>query len=75
MLYHSPPVLHPSKTLVVWPLRGGDRLFGDYSENTYFVRGSMTATGLSKKFIPMILVHCTLISITLLTIFELGVYA
>jgi hypothetical protein len=44
MLYHSGPVLHPFKPLVVWPLAGGEILFADYDENTYFIRGSFPST-------------------------------
>ncbi|XDG06243.1 hypothetical protein ABKA04_005858 [Annulohypoxylon sp. FPYF3050] len=44
MLYHSPPAIHPSKPLVVWPLCGGDILFVDYQENTYFIRRVMATT-------------------------------
>jgi hypothetical protein len=49
-LYHSPPVLHPFKPLVVWPLGGGDVLFADYVEKTYFIRGLMPTTRDSKHF-------------------------
>lgn len=49
MLYHSPPVLHPSKSLVVWPLGGGEVLFADYVEKTYFVRAVMPTTRNSKS--------------------------
>ncbi|KAI0046457.1 hypothetical protein FA95DRAFT_1371839 [Auriscalpium vulgare] len=38
MLYASPPVMHPNKSLVVWPLGAGDMLFADFIANTYFVR-------------------------------------
>lgn len=38
MLYASPPVIHPFKPLVVWPLGAGDVLFADVSTNTYFTR-------------------------------------
>jgi hypothetical protein len=44
MLYHSPPILHPFEPLMVWPLGGGDVLFVDYNEKTYFIRGSMPTT-------------------------------
>ncbi|EMD40006.1 hypothetical protein CERSUDRAFT_92497 [Gelatoporia subvermispora B] len=38
MIYASPPVIHPSKPLVAWPLGGGDVLFADFLEKTYFTR-------------------------------------
>lgn len=38
LLYESPPVVHPSAPLVVWPLSAGGVLFGDFANNTYFVR-------------------------------------
>ncbi|KAI1208212.1 uncharacterized protein F4807DRAFT_468798 [Annulohypoxylon truncatum] len=44
MLYHSPPAIHPSKPLVVWPLCGGDILFIDYRQNTYFIRRVLATT-------------------------------
>ncbi len=44
MLYHSPPVLHPFKPLVVWPLGGGEVLFAAYAEKTYFLRAIMPST-------------------------------
>lgn len=38
MLYGSPPAIHPSKPLVVWPLCSGDILFADYESQTHFIR-------------------------------------
>ncbi|PYH94744.1 hypothetical protein BO71DRAFT_224781 [Aspergillus ellipticus CBS 707.79] len=37
-LFDSPPVFHPSKPLLVWPLGGGEILFADYEKNSYFTR-------------------------------------
>ena len=37
-LFSSPPVFHPSKPLLVWPLRAGEVLFANYMGNTYFTR-------------------------------------
>ncbi|KAJ7349860.1 hypothetical protein DFH08DRAFT_742347 [Mycena albidolilacea] len=37
-LRDSPPAIHPSKSLVVWPLSAGDVLFADFIAKTYFVR-------------------------------------
>ncbi|KAJ0352432.1 hypothetical protein COL154_008569 [Colletotrichum chrysophilum] len=44
MLYHSPPALHPTKPLLVWPLGGGEVLFADYEEKTYFTRAAVPTT-------------------------------
>ncbi|KAI0165336.1 hypothetical protein GGR52DRAFT_575424 [Hypoxylon sp. FL1284] len=44
MLYHSPPAIHPSKPIVVWPLCGGDILFIDYAQKTYFTRSVQATT-------------------------------
>ncbi|TFK72378.1 hypothetical protein BDN72DRAFT_836341 [Pluteus cervinus] len=38
MLYGSPPMIHPERSLIVWPLGGGDVLFADFKANSYFVR-------------------------------------
>ena len=37
-LFSSPPVFHPSKPLMVWPLGAGEILFANYQDNTYFTR-------------------------------------
>ncbi|KAJ5970417.1 uncharacterized protein N7479_000335 [Penicillium vulpinum] len=37
-LFDSPPVFHPSKPLLVWPLGDGEVLFANYQYNTYFTR-------------------------------------
>ena len=37
-LFSSPPVFHPSKPLLVWPLGAGEVLFAKYQRNTYFTR-------------------------------------
>lgn len=37
-LFSSPPVFHPSKSLMVWPLGAGEVLFANYHSNTYFTR-------------------------------------
>lgn len=37
-LFDSPPVFHPSKPLLVWPLGDAEILFADYKANTYFTR-------------------------------------
>ncbi|KAK0504200.1 hypothetical protein EDD18DRAFT_1132392 [Armillaria luteobubalina] len=38
VLYDSPPVIHPTSSLLVWPLGCGDVLFADFLNNTYFSR-------------------------------------
>jgi hypothetical protein len=37
-IFDSPPVFHPSKPLVVWPLGDAEILFADYKANTFFTR-------------------------------------
>ena len=37
-LFSSPPAIHPSAPLVVWPIGGQDVLFANVGRNTYFVR-------------------------------------
>lgn len=49
MLYDSPPAIHPTKPLVVWPLCGGDVLFADFEGKSYFVRRARTTTRKSKS--------------------------
>lgn len=44
MLYESPPVIHPTKTLVVWPLCRGEVLFADFEGKTYFIRKARPST-------------------------------
>lgn len=44
MLYDSPPAIHPTKPLVVWPLCGGDVLFADFEDKSYFIRRARTTT-------------------------------
>ncbi|KAJ6601324.1 hypothetical protein DFH09DRAFT_560440 [Mycena vulgaris] len=38
LLYDSPPAIHPSKSLLVWPLSAGDVLFVDFLRKAYFIR-------------------------------------
>jgi len=54
MLYSSPPAIHPSKPLVVWPLCGGDILFADFESKTHFTRQAGPSTPHSKLFFPQI---------------------
>lgn len=44
MLYISPPAIHPTKPLAVWPLCGGDVLFADFEGKSYFIRRARTTT-------------------------------
>jgi hypothetical protein len=37
-LSHSPPVFHGRESLLIWPLGGGELLFANFVENTYFIR-------------------------------------
>ena len=37
-LFSSPPVFHPSKPLLVWPLGASEVLFANYQRITYFTR-------------------------------------
>ena len=48
MLYDSPPTIHPTKPLVVWPLCGGDVLFADFKDKSYFIRRARTTTRKSR---------------------------
>lgn len=48
MLYDSPPAIHPTKPLVVWPLCGGDVLFADFEGKSYFIRRARTTTRKSR---------------------------
>lgn len=48
-LFASPPVFHPTKSLVVWPLADGDVLFLDYLAKTYFTRRLQPSTPHSKS--------------------------
>ncbi|KAJ4480945.1 hypothetical protein J3R30DRAFT_3287851 [Lentinula aciculospora] len=38
VLYNSPPIIHPFKSLIVWPIGRGDVLFADFSCRSYFTR-------------------------------------
>ena len=49
-LDNSPPAIHPTKPLVVWPLSGGDILFADYRANSYFIRTFKPSTRKGKYF-------------------------
>ena len=52
MLYDSPPAIHPTKPLAVWPLCGGDVLFADFEGKSYFIRRARTTTrkSMSSRF-------------------------
>ena len=51
MLYESPPAIHPTKALVVWPLCGGDIMFADFESKSYFIRRARTTTRKSRSSI------------------------
>ncbi|KAL3479827.1 hypothetical protein BJX99DRAFT_255263 [Aspergillus californicus] len=38
LVYDSPPVLHPFKPLIVWPMSPGNVLFADFEQKTWFRR-------------------------------------
>lgn len=50
ILYNSPPAIHPSESLVVWPLSAGDVLFADFLAKTYFIRKLRPSTSHSEPF-------------------------
>jgi len=47
-IYASPPVFHPKRKLLVWPLADGDILFIDYENRTSFSRRLWPTTPFSK---------------------------
>ncbi|KAG6829010.1 hypothetical protein H0H87_012874 [Tephrocybe sp. NHM501043] len=47
-LYDSPPIIHPTQALVVWPLSGGQLLFGDFEANSYFIRKLKPSTSMTR---------------------------
>lgn len=49
VLYNSPPVFHPSESLVVWPLGEGSILFADFLQKTYFIRELRSSISHSKS--------------------------
>ncbi|KAJ7762426.1 hypothetical protein DFH07DRAFT_411026 [Mycena maculata] len=49
LLYDSPPVIHPSKSLVIWPLSAGDVLFADFLAKTYFIRKLRPSTSHTRQ--------------------------
>jgi len=51
-LYDSPPVIHPTKPLVVWPLCGGELLFVNIEGKSYFVRKARPSTPRSPPSFP-----------------------
>jgi len=44
MLYKSPPVIYPTKPLIVWPLYGGKILFADFEGKSYLIRKARPST-------------------------------
>jgi hypothetical protein len=53
VLIDSPPVFHPSKSRVVWPLFGGEILFADFQLNTYFTQKARASASNSKFRLAM----------------------
>ena len=53
MLYKSPPVIHPAKPPVVWPLCRGEMLFADFEAKTYFIRRARPSTHNSTSVIQI----------------------
>ncbi|KAG6906977.1 hypothetical protein DXG01_011142 [Tephrocybe rancida] len=47
-LNDSPPTIHPTHSLVVWPLSGGKLVFGDFETDSYFIRKLKTSTSISE---------------------------
>ncbi|KAI3611445.1 nacht and ankyrin domain protein [Moniliophthora roreri] len=43
-LFDSPPAIHPTEPLIVWPIGGGDVLFADVQRKTYFTRRTRPST-------------------------------
>ena len=41
-MFESPPILHPTKPLVVWPLGESEVFFGDYIGKTFYTRSAWT---------------------------------
>ena len=48
LLKDSPPVFHPTKSLLVWPLFGGEILFADFQLKTFFTRKARVSARNSK---------------------------
>lgn len=52
VLYGSPPAIHPTAPLVVWPLCGGDVLLADSKGKSYFIRRAKPSTRKSQPLCP-----------------------
>ncbi|KAF7302928.1 hypothetical protein MKEN_01255200 [Mycena kentingensis (nom. inval.)] len=48
-LFSSPPIIHPTKNLIVFPLSAGDVLFADFSSRTYFIRKLRSSTQYTRQ--------------------------
>ncbi|KAK0441847.1 hypothetical protein EV421DRAFT_1952359 [Armillaria borealis] len=48
-LYDSPPVIHPTSSLIVWPLSSGEVLFADFIGNTYLSRRLRPSTAHTRQ--------------------------
>ena len=57
-LSNSPPVLHPTQPLVVWPLDEWSVLFVDYEDNTYFTHELGSPEERSKPYFTRTIILC-----------------
>ncbi|KAG9231383.1 hypothetical protein BJ875DRAFT_517370 [Amylocarpus encephaloides] len=48
ILNDSPPIMHPTKPLVIWPMCNGDVLFADFVAKSYFIRKFRTTSSKSR---------------------------
>ncbi|KAL4910401.1 hypothetical protein BDW74DRAFT_186412 [Aspergillus multicolor] len=51
LLYDSPPVLHPHKPLIIWPMSPGNVLFAAFEEKTWFKRKLRPTTTFTRQII------------------------
>ncbi|KAL4876125.1 hypothetical protein BJY04DRAFT_231955 [Aspergillus karnatakaensis] len=49
LLYNSPPVLHPTKPLIIWPMSPGNLLFVDFEQKTWFMRRLRPTTNYTRQ--------------------------
>jgi hypothetical protein len=54
VLYDSPPVLHPTKPFLVWPMSPGNVLFADFGQKTWFTRKLRPTTSYSKSILRVV---------------------
>ncbi|RDW90659.1 uncharacterized protein DSM5745_02434 [Aspergillus mulundensis] len=51
LLYDSPPVLHPHKPLIIWPLSPGNVLFADFEKKSWFKRKLRPTTTYTRQIV------------------------